>query len=125
MTEFAARKPWGGEQIMYSEVGEIKCGRIGITTSWFDPTYCWWNSSPPSDVTECQSLHYAWQTSGGLVRGIMADIPLSLAKKQPPYIDDKGIIHIVYIDTDAWQCNVWDKKITYKEPRYWDGNPPA
>lgn len=54
----------------------------------------------------------------------MADIPLSQAKKQPPYIDDKGIIHIVYIDTDAWMC-AYDKKITYKQPRYWDGNPPS
>lgn len=60
VTEFAARKPWNGEQIMYSEVGEIKCGRVGITTAWYDPTYPWWNSTPPSDVTRCSCLHYAW-----------------------------------------------------------------
>lgn len=125
--EEVARQPWQGHQYMYSEIGEYKCGRIGIATSVFDPTYDWWNQTPPSDVVEYSQqncLHYAWNTAGGVVRGIFADISLAEATYKPPYIDCAGNLHVVYVDQKSIQCNDFSRKIKYKQPEYWQGIPP-
>lgn len=112
---------------MYSEVGEYNCGRIGIATAVFDPTFNWWNRTPPSDVAEYSQqncLFYAWNTAGGLVRGIFADISLCEAVQQPPYIDCAGNLHVVYVDAKSIQCNDYSRKIKYKQPEFWQGIPP-
>lgn len=123
--ETAARLPWNGEQNMYNEVGEYKCGRIGLAVATFDPSYDWWQNPQPEDVTCLGCLHYAWNTAGGLIRGIFADITVHDALRCPPYIDCYGNIHIVYIDEKTFKCNDYTRKIHYKKPKLWDDNPPT
>lgn len=112
----ATAQPQGSVHYLLSEAGEVRNGDIGIGVAVFDPSYRWWNGGEPQDITCCGTVYYAWNNGGGLIRGIMADISLNEAHTKAPYIDCHGIIHVVYVDWKAVQCEEFDRKIPYASP---------
>lgn len=69
--------------------GEIVSGVIGIPVARWDP-----HASGIGDGTNFSPFQVEWNPHGGIIRGIVADIPLKFVQQVAPFIDSWGIIHI-------------------------------
>lgn len=77
--------------VLEGTAGEFNQGVLGIPIARWDP------AAKYGSGTVDNPYQAEWNAHGGLIRGILADIPLSLAagnKITPPFIDSYGFIHI-------------------------------
>lgn len=79
------------DTVLLGTAGEFKDGVLGIPVARWDP------AAGTGNGTAASPYQPEWNAHGGIIRGIVADIPLKYAMGGtiiPPHIDSWGIIHI-------------------------------